>query len=121
METPEQQQFRIEHDAKLLAECRTDSFVLRKFLAMPSLRTKDPSAWDSEGSFHVSERYEGEPFDPKDWEVIEGGWDHEHCHVCRARINPGDDYWAITDGKDIELCLACYDKLQALKASATNS
>jgi len=47
--------------------------------------------------------------------VSESGWDHEHCHVCDAHIEPGDEYWQSIEYDSTgarltwELCLACYD------------
>jgi hypothetical protein len=41
--------------------------------------------------------------------VIEGGWDHEHCELCWTTISPfpGDSPTGYTDG-DRWLCAPCY-------------
>lgn len=43
-----------------------------------------------------------------DFEVIEDGWDHEHCDVCSVRIEPGDSYWMNEGSDDVDLCEQCY-------------
>ena len=35
-----------------------------------------------------------------------GAWDHEHCMLCNARVNPGDA--AYTDVEDNWLCVRCF-------------
>ena len=36
--------------------------------------------------------YTGREFDPSEWTVVEGRWDHEHCRLCFATIceEPGE-------------------------------
>src|SRR5688572_5039778 len=61
-----------------------------------------------EGDNGLWKPYRGEPYDPAVYELIEGGWDHEHCDVCSALISDGDVYWT-NDGPDhVDLCGACY-------------
>jgi hypothetical protein len=56
--------------------------------------------------------YRGELFDPTDYELVPGGWDHEHCDVCRARITDGDVYWTNAGPAHVDLCTACYELVQ---------
>jgi hypothetical protein len=46
---------------------------------------------------------------------VDGGWDHEHCDVCHARIADGDAYW--TNGHEpgghVDLCDECYPRVMA--------
>jgi hypothetical protein len=68
-----------------LATFRRCTFARRVFVSYPSLWAKKPMPADDlppdsrEGEWHVSKPYTGEPFDPEEWELREGGWDHEHC------------------------------------------
>jgi hypothetical protein len=41
---------------------------------------------------HLWKPFRGEPYDPAVYELIQDGWDHEHCDVCWARIADGDVY-----------------------------
>lgn len=58
----------------------------------------------------------GEPFDPKEFELREGGWDHEHCDVCWAEVLDGMSYWPNVDpdGGHVDLCETCYARVMAL-------
>lgn len=58
-------------------------------------------------------RYGGEPFDKTQWELVAGMWDHEHCQVCHAHIEPGMTYWAAR--KNTVLCDMCYDRYLGMK------
>jgi len=56
--------------------------------------------------------YRGQPYDPVAQELVEGGWDHEHCDVCNARLADGDDYWTNDGPEHVDLCAACYPLVQ---------
>jgi hypothetical protein len=98
-----------EYRRQYLEECRGRQFVRMTFASYPSLRSIEP---DEEG-WYVSAQYTGQEYDPKKFWVCEDGWDHEHCHVCNAHIEPGDEYWQSTEPWRLELCLACYGRLTA--------
>ncbi|HJZ56975.1 MAG TPA: hypothetical protein VKE74_18545 [Gemmataceae bacterium] len=100
---------RAEYRRRLLDECRGRQFVRRTFASYPSLRAIEPS----EDGWYVSEPYTGQNYDPEKFWVCEGGWDHEHCHVCNATIDPGDEYWQSDEPWPLELCLACHERLMA--------
>jgi hypothetical protein len=42
--------------------------------------------------------------------VKQGGWDHEHCLVCRVTISDKSEthWWGYSDDDDQWLCAACY-------------
>ena len=66
-------------------------------------------------------QYNGEPFDESVWELIPGGWDHEHCSLCWARIADGMTYWA-NGGEFKLLCDYCHDHYASqLTAPPTNT
>lgn len=95
-----------------LDECRGRTFARRTFASAPELRTLGPGAWDEDGTtYHVSAPYTGQDYDPARYELVEGGWDHEHCHVCDARIGSGDSYYWSGDPWPLELCPACHGRL----------
>jgi hypothetical protein len=90
-----------------LDEHRGRNFARRRFVSYPSLRAIEPS----EDGWYVSEPYTGQEYDAEMFLVCVGGWDHEHCSVCNAHIEPGDDYWESDDPCRLELCLACHERL----------
>jgi hypothetical protein len=57
--------------------------------------------------------YHGQPFDASQFELVEGRWDHEHCAVCRFRLEPGHSFWENTTG--MLLCDVCHDHVQCLR------
>jgi hypothetical protein len=65
----------------------------------------------NEAGFIISQPYQGEPFDPKRARVVKGGWDHDHCYICEARVVPGDEWWAAAPPDQVGLCLDCYAQL----------
>jgi hypothetical protein len=44
---------------------------------------------------------------PADAQVVASGWDHEHCELCNAHIDPGDNAYKNTDG--LWVCLRCFE------------
>jgi hypothetical protein len=41
-------------------------------------------------------------------QVIPGGWDHEHCQLCRGHIDHGD--FGYRDQDELWMCESCYNK-----------
>jgi hypothetical protein len=39
-------------------------------------------------------------------QIVHNGWDHEHCELCNAHINPGDCCYRDSDGGWV--CQTCY-------------
>ena len=79
-------QRQVEYRRQLFDDCRGRQFVRKSFVSYPSLR----SIAGSEDGWYVSEPYTGQDYDPDKFWVCEGDWDHEHCYVCNAHIEPGD-------------------------------
>ena len=42
--------------------------------------------------------------------VIEGGWDHEHCKLCTSKIGVGGESFGYLDDDDYWICELCYSK-----------
>lgn len=45
-------------------------------------------------------------------EIVSDGWDHEHCLICNAHIDPGDRFYRHHSENEF-LCLTCYGKYAA--------
>jgi hypothetical protein len=73
------------------------------FRPMPSLARLNPRT----GQAVEVAPYHGQPYDPRQGRVLEGGWDHEHCFVCQKQIREGDTCW-IHDEPQVVLCDACH-------------
>lgn len=82
-------------------------FIRRIFRPYPCL-----AVFDDESGVTASQPYRGESYDPTLVTLIEDGWDHEHCEICRARITDGMEYWTNDGPELIDLCTVCYPKLQ---------
>jgi hypothetical protein len=91
-----------------LRSCR---FVHRMFEIGPSLKTVKPVMHGGKAYFS-SAKYSGEDFDPAIFEVVQGGWDHEHCNVCWTKIQAGDEYWDNDGPGEVCLCAACWGRLR---------
>jgi hypothetical protein len=47
-------------------------------------------------------------------QIIKGGWDHEHCYLCRSRIGrAGARYGYYSKADNDWLCGSCYRKFIA--------
>ena len=93
-------------------------FVLQPFFDKDMLMDVEPN----EAGYFGSIVYHGEAFDESKFRVIRGGWDHEHCYVCSAKVLPGDEWWVTHPANfedDIGLCLDCYAKLHCDADSTT--
>ena len=94
----------------LYRRCR---FLHREFWPRDCYKTREPPT--DVLAFVDEWQKQGEQFleDPERFEVIEGGWDHEHCDVCWLRIDPGDWYWPNEEPSihQIELCDTCYRRV----------
>ena len=88
-------------------------FVHRQFASYPSLRSIEPLN-ERGGSFW--QPYRGEAYDPEKFELVEGGWDHEHCDVCWEKIVDGVAYWTNDDAEagHLDLCESCYPRVMGL-------
>jgi hypothetical protein len=91
---------------------RTLQFVRRTYGGQDMLIALEPN----EAGYYASRVYHGEPFDPTRSRVVRGGWDHEHCYLCWAKVLPGEEWWATHPANfenEIGLCLDCYARLFA--------
>lgn len=95
-----------------LALYRSCHFVHQVFRPRPALRSIEPVEDILEW---VKSLPDGDEYiDPEKFEVVEGGWDHEHCDVCFACIEEGDPYWANERPGDVDLCEKCYLRVRHL-------
>lgn len=63
-------------------------------------------------SGHTFTPYRGQATEPGE-RIVPGGWDHDHCDICRATICDGPDdheHAAWTDGDGAWVCDACHAK-----------
>lgn len=66
-------------------------------------------------------RYTGQPYDPAQFDFVEGGWIYDHCAVCwRELFQSGDPGHSVgyTNGQDW-LCPKCYDTFVAPEANSS--
>lgn len=47
---------------------------------------------------------------PGDGEVVEGGWDHEHCRICWEKIGIGGQSSGYVSDDDVWACARCYER-----------
>ncbi len=107
-----------------LATFRRCTFARRVFTPRSSLWAKrplsrgdlPPDPRNDGDEWHVSKPYTGEPFDPEEYELREGDWDHEHCDVCWFKVEDGTAYWPNIDpdAGQVDLCEACYPRVMRL-------
>ncbi len=86
---------------------RTLVFFRQPYTAEDMLIARQPN----EAGYYASRPYHGEPFDAACFRLVRGGWDHDHCYICTATVNPGDEWWAAEPPKEVGLCLACHARL----------
>jgi hypothetical protein len=55
--------------------------------------------------------YEGGEFDAAKFTIEKGAWDHEHCKVCGANIEPMSLCWVTKSGAYIILCADCHQQV----------
>jgi hypothetical protein len=72
------------------------------FKPYAALRSRD----DEEGTAWAP--FRGQSFNESIFEFAPGGWDHEHCDVCRRRIEDGDRYWTNPGFPHVDFCMDCY-------------
>jgi hypothetical protein len=57
--------------------------------------------------------YSGRPYDARHFQVIEGGWSHDHCEICWWTLRDSEDEEegiGYTDGAGDWLCIECFRK-----------
>ncbi|HKF45816.1 MAG TPA: hypothetical protein VKB38_00565 [Terracidiphilus sp.] len=64
---------------------------------------EDGKAWRQ-----LTESKEGRPLEPEA-EILPDAWDHEHCLICNAHIDPDDRFYRHQYENEF-LCVACYER-----------
>jgi hypothetical protein len=69
-------------------------------------------ALQERGQSRSLELYTGQPFDPVQYELIEGGWSHDHCPLCGEEISdlPHAPHHEGYVHNDEWICPACYER-----------
>ncbi len=99
--------FKDKYLAEMVARHRAKPWRLQSWVSQPALFSKDGSR---------STRFHGQSFDPNEYNLVEGGWSHDHCPYCWVTVSDlsDPDYIseAYTDGNDW-VCPDCYAKYLA--------
>jgi hypothetical protein len=82
-------------------------YLRQPYTAEDMLITREPN----EAGFFASHTHDGGPFDETRWRLVKAGWDHDHCFICTATIQPGDAWWAAEPPDEVGLCLGCHHDL----------
>jgi hypothetical protein len=85
----------------------TMTFVRQPYVAEDMLIARVPN----EAGYYASHPYHGGSFDRSRFRQVHGGWDHDHCFICAATVNPGDEWWAAEPPDEWGLCLECHERL----------
>jgi hypothetical protein len=88
-------------------EARQMSYTFQRYKAKDMLIARKPN----EAGFYGSVPYDGGPFDKKRYRLVRTGWDHDHCYVCSATVEPGDEWWTAEPTHGVGLCLDCHGRL----------
>jgi hypothetical protein len=99
-----------------LATFRRCRFARRVFHPRDCYRSREPVGDFSEFAEEWRERGDELLQDDSLFEVVPGGWDHEHCDVCWGRVVEGMTYWPNVneDAGHVDLCETCYPRVMAL-------
>ena len=85
-----------------LADLEASAFIQRVFAAKPALVARAPQS-----GHRVTEEYIGQPYDADQYDLVIAAWSHDHCRVCRFRLEAGFTYWETSDRAWI-LCDECH-------------
>lgn len=58
--------------------------------------------------YHTSHMYKGGDYDGSVYELIVGGWDHEHCYICSTSIEEDDEWYESKPPNEIGVCTSCF-------------
>ena len=98
------QEWEAEHIAESVKYCRSKKWQKASWKRRPALIAKKGGA---------SSLYIGQTFDPEKFNLVEDGWEHDHCEICWWTLCDSDnpeENTGYTDGKDW-VCSECYEKL----------
>lgn len=56
--------------------------------------------------YHKLSKMQSDKDVPAEAQVVISGWDHEHCELCNAHIDPGD--YAYTNTDCLWVCVSCF-------------
>jgi hypothetical protein len=89
-----------------LPDININDWDFRKWFARPALFDK------TGGNVHL---YVGQKFDPKNFDLVQEGWSHDHCLICFKNISDvkddqTDDSGYFHNGEWI--CEACFKSLK---------
>jgi hypothetical protein len=82
---------------------RQQHWSLKTWKPSPALRGQDG---------HTTQ-YHGQEYDPSQFELIENGWDHDHCEFCWVTIDANHREGAETEGYTngiYWICSECYQR-----------
>jgi hypothetical protein len=88
-------------------DARRMRFTRQRYKAKDMLIEREPN----ESGFYGSHPYHGGSFDKKRFRLVRAGWDHDHCDICAATIEPGDEWWTAEPTHGVGLCLECHARL----------
>ena len=95
-----------EHMRTLAVEARSKAWRREAWKPGPVLSPKDKNA--------PSIKYIGQPYDSSRYDLIEDGWDHEHCPFCAQSLcdcgSENCQAEGFTDGRDW-ICRDCHEKV----------
>ena len=80
-------------------------FTLQIFSCKPAMVKKEPV-----NGHRMWTQYDSSKFSEKEYEIVPGMWDHEHCSICWMKISEGDPFWQ-NSAKHI-LCPSCHAKFE---------
>jgi hypothetical protein len=88
---------------KAFSEVKNHPYRQRTFSARAALVAKE-----TVNGRRIWKNYDGGSYDPTQFELVEGMWDHEHCSICFFTITEGFTYWE-SDSRIKLLCDACHE------------
>ena len=92
--------------AAILIEDGPDAWEERSFAARNAIATRfrdeDGKLWRK-----LVEKKDDQPIEAGAETVVDG-WDHEHCLICNAHIDPGNRFFKHKSANEL-LCVTCYE------------
>jgi len=75
-------------------------FVRKVFSCEPAMVKRE-----LEHGMRMWAKYDPATYTEKEYEIVPGMWDHEHCSVCWHKILEGKPFWQ--NSQDHILCVSC--------------
>jgi hypothetical protein len=92
------------HVRERIADARVVTWQKARWQARPALVGK---------IYRTSRPYTGQPFDSKDYDLVPGGWNHDHCDICWWTLSASEKEecgTGYTDGLGNWLCTECFQQ-----------